>query len=66
MCSYLHLIHVQYHLLGFILDGTYLHILMYLLYSVSNKYLELSSIIIHVAQYHLTVCPKGLIIPFSA
>ena len=39
--------------------------LVYLLHSVSNKYLELFGIIIYVSQYHLAVCPKGFILPFN-
>ena len=34
---------------GFILDGTDIAALMYLLYSVSNKYLELFVVIIFVS-----------------
>ena len=36
--------------------------LMYLLYSVSNKYFELFGIIIYITQSHVTVYPKGLIL----
>ena len=55
---------------GLILDTTISSLrdiaaLMYLLYLVSNKYLELFGIITYVALYHLTVCPKGLILPFN-
>ena len=55
---------------GLILDTTISSLrdiaaLMYLLYLVSNKYLELLRIIIYVAQYHVTVFSKGLILPFN-
>ena len=55
---------------GLILDTTISSLrdiaaLMYLLYLVSNKYLELLCIIIYVAQYHVTVFSKGLILPFN-
>ena len=55
---------------GFILGRTISSLrdiaaLMYLGYFVSNKYLERLGIIVYVAQYHVTVFSKGLILPFS-